>query len=316
MLWHCWLSGRKGIRPVKTWGDGGGGQWLVWMEWRPAGWSVHLPLLIFPCTIKSRSSLLAPAYPGGLGRKAVKRSWCGTVNCKQTMYAWQCIMPFVLVGTGDCYNDASGLLMDLYSKDSNWKCGEKLLGRLSGRECGDSHGMRWPTSHVLSAAASCSVLCFLWAETGAVGWTCDSVRRAQRKCPPKPTQKLLLELFRSQVTELWQMHASGPIFPAVNIVDKGTVLLLILNRRSGNNRSYGIGPIQFWPDHSNSNQVHPDLNHRAANTSETTLCLKKSSHLLTVCNLWIGVFKPNSWNRKTCILSKPQHRFQPNFAQR
>ena len=25
---------------------------------------------------------------------------------------------------------------------------------------------------------------------------------------------------------------------------------------------------------------------------------------------WIGVFKPNSRNRKTCILSKPLHRFQ------
>ena len=29
-----------------------------------------------------------------------------------------------------------------------------------------------------------------------------------------------------------------------------------------------------------------------------------------------GVFKPNSWNRKTCILTKLLHRFQPNFAQR
>ena len=43
-------------------GDGGGGHWLVRMEWRPAGWSVCLPLLIFPCTIKSRSSLLASAH--------------------------------------------------------------------------------------------------------------------------------------------------------------------------------------------------------------------------------------------------------------
>ena len=32
-----------------------------------------LPLLIFPCTIKSRSSLLAPAHPGGPGKRAVKR---------------------------------------------------------------------------------------------------------------------------------------------------------------------------------------------------------------------------------------------------
>jgi len=58
-------------------GDGGGGNWLVRMEWRPAGWSVCLPLLIFPCTIKSRSSLLAVAHPGGPGKRAVKWLWCG-----------------------------------------------------------------------------------------------------------------------------------------------------------------------------------------------------------------------------------------------
>ena len=57
-------------------GDGGGGHWLVRMEWRPAGWSMCLPLLTFPCTIKSRSSLLAPAHPGGPGKRAVKRMWC------------------------------------------------------------------------------------------------------------------------------------------------------------------------------------------------------------------------------------------------
>jgi len=53
-------------------GNGGGGHWLVRMEWRPAGLSVSLPLLIFPCTIKSRSFLLAPANPGGPGKRAVK----------------------------------------------------------------------------------------------------------------------------------------------------------------------------------------------------------------------------------------------------
>ena len=74
VLWHCWLGGRKGIRSVKTW-DGWGGHWLVRMAWRPAGWSVCLPLLIFPCTIKSRRSLLAPSHPGGPGKRAVKRLW-------------------------------------------------------------------------------------------------------------------------------------------------------------------------------------------------------------------------------------------------
>jgi len=57
--------------------DGGGGHWLVRMEWRLARWLVCLSLLIFPCTIKSRSSLLAPAHPGGPGKRAVKRLWCG-----------------------------------------------------------------------------------------------------------------------------------------------------------------------------------------------------------------------------------------------
>jgi len=45
-------------------GDGGDEHCLVRMESRPAGLSVCLPLLVFPCTIKSRSSLLAPAHPG------------------------------------------------------------------------------------------------------------------------------------------------------------------------------------------------------------------------------------------------------------
>jgi len=47
---------------------------LVRMEWRPAGLSVCLPLLISLCTIKSRRKfLLAPAHPGGPGKRAIKR---------------------------------------------------------------------------------------------------------------------------------------------------------------------------------------------------------------------------------------------------
>jgi len=56
-----------------------GGHWLVRMEWRPAGWSVCLSLLIFPCTMKFRSSLLTPAHPGDPGERAVKQLWCGVV---------------------------------------------------------------------------------------------------------------------------------------------------------------------------------------------------------------------------------------------
>ena len=66
------LVGRQeGHLVCKKTGASGGGQWLVRMEWRPAGWSVCLPLLIFPCTIKSRSSLLALAHLGGPGKRAV-----------------------------------------------------------------------------------------------------------------------------------------------------------------------------------------------------------------------------------------------------
>jgi len=69
------LVGRqKGHPACKKVGDGGGGHWLVRMEWRPVI-SVCLPPLIFPCTTKSRSSLLAPAHPGCPGKTAVKRLW-------------------------------------------------------------------------------------------------------------------------------------------------------------------------------------------------------------------------------------------------
>jgi len=61
------LVGRQEGHPAckKYKGDGGSGHWLVQMEWSPIRWSVCLPLLIFPSIIKSRSSLLAPAHPGG-----------------------------------------------------------------------------------------------------------------------------------------------------------------------------------------------------------------------------------------------------------
>jgi len=46
-----------------------------WSGAQPDGWSVCLPELISPCTIKSRSSLLAPAHPGGPRKRAVKWLW-------------------------------------------------------------------------------------------------------------------------------------------------------------------------------------------------------------------------------------------------
>ena len=38
-----WQEGH--LAHKKLWGDGGGGHWLVQMDWRPAGWSVCLVFL-------------------------------------------------------------------------------------------------------------------------------------------------------------------------------------------------------------------------------------------------------------------------------
>jgi len=71
------LVGLQEVHPAckKYWGDGGGGRWLIWMEWCPARCSLCLPLLISPCTTKSRSSLLPPTHPGSPGKRAIKLLW-------------------------------------------------------------------------------------------------------------------------------------------------------------------------------------------------------------------------------------------------
>ena len=91
------LVGRQEGHPVcKKYGG--------WWRWAlvspdgvaPAGWSVCLPLLISPCTVKSRSSLLAPDGPG---KRAVKWLWCGVgggcelIMCS-VMYAGTCCKSF------------------------------------------------------------------------------------------------------------------------------------------------------------------------------------------------------------------------------
>jgi len=77
VLWHCWLGGRKGIWPVEKWGDGGGGHWLVQMEWRPAARSVsasvNLPL---HHKVQFSSGTGSPGWSRKKGRKTVV-VWCG-----------------------------------------------------------------------------------------------------------------------------------------------------------------------------------------------------------------------------------------------
>ena len=91
MLWHCWLGGRKGIRPVKTerWGAGV----VICLE-RGAGADLHTAQLMpLPLTVSCFSKIqigfafLVPAHPGSPGQRAVKRVCvcvCGTQQC------WPC----------------------------------------------------------------------------------------------------------------------------------------------------------------------------------------------------------------------------------
>ena len=75
VLWHCWLGGRKGIRPVKKLSGGV----LVWLSLEQ-GADLHtaqlMPLpLIVSCfsEIKIGFTFLVPARPGSPGQRAVKR---------------------------------------------------------------------------------------------------------------------------------------------------------------------------------------------------------------------------------------------------
>ena len=74
-LWHCWLYGRKGIRPVKTerWGAGV----VVCLEWNA---DLHMAQLMpLPLTVSCFSKIqtgftfLVPAHLGSPGQRAVKR---------------------------------------------------------------------------------------------------------------------------------------------------------------------------------------------------------------------------------------------------
>jgi len=66
---------------------------------------VGVSATIFPCTIKSRSSLLAPTHPGGAGKRAVKRLWwCGgvVVVCVICVFSYRCMLVFLLYLVSFC----------------------------------------------------------------------------------------------------------------------------------------------------------------------------------------------------------------------
>jgi len=56
---------------------------------RQLGFSTMSCLRTLPCTVKTRGSLLAPAHPGGPGKRAVKQLWCGGgVSFLKIQFAW------------------------------------------------------------------------------------------------------------------------------------------------------------------------------------------------------------------------------------
>ena len=62
-------------------------------------------LLIFPCTIKSRSSFLAPAYPGDPEKRAIKQLWCGGGGVKELTVP---VLKYFLYLSGGWVNVSSG----------------------------------------------------------------------------------------------------------------------------------------------------------------------------------------------------------------
>jgi len=74
VLWHCWLGGRKGIRPVKNWVVGCWHSYVAICLERSA--DLLMPLLLtVSCFSKSQIgfTFLVLAYPGSPGKRAIKQ---------------------------------------------------------------------------------------------------------------------------------------------------------------------------------------------------------------------------------------------------
>jgi len=91
VLWHCWLGGTKGIRPVKTeWWCAG---LVIYLERAADLHTAHLMLLLLTVSCSSKIqigfTLLVPAYPGSPGQRAVKRACMCVINTVKC-YCLQC----------------------------------------------------------------------------------------------------------------------------------------------------------------------------------------------------------------------------------
>jgi len=171
VLWHCWLGGRKGIRPVRKWG------WWRWALVSPDGvapsWMVCL--LIFPCTIKSRSSVLAPAHPSGPGKRAVKRLWCGESS---DVWCFLITSPGLVIPGSDVRDPTQSkqcpstripvVLQEILRPDRWWQ-----LKLLCSFHCVDPY--RWWQVRHPAGEISCSPELLIWNRwrrrtQGAVDW--------------------------------------------------------------------------------------------------------------------------------------------------
>ena len=71
---------QEGHPACEKMGDGGGGHWLVRMEWRPAGWSLCLPVNL-PLHHKSPEVLFWHRLTQKKGRKTAVVVWCHYMAC-------------------------------------------------------------------------------------------------------------------------------------------------------------------------------------------------------------------------------------------
>ena len=93
VLWHCWLGGRKSIRPVKNWVVRCWHGCLSGVRCRLA----YARLMPLPLTVSCFSKIqigftfLVPAHPGNPGKRAVKRVCVRVRSCV-------CVYGYILLG--------------------------------------------------------------------------------------------------------------------------------------------------------------------------------------------------------------------------
>ena len=84
MLWHCWLGGRKGIRPVKNWAVGCWRGYLSGARCRVAYGPADATVSCFS-KIQIGFTFLVLAHLGSPGQRAVKRVWV----CVSFILSWR-----------------------------------------------------------------------------------------------------------------------------------------------------------------------------------------------------------------------------------